>query len=677
MTLTDSIGFIGYGGLTSSLAVCFILIMLTIYQQFHINPLLIRITSVLIDVQTLLLGTAVFVLAVLLEVNAFEFNTVFTSVEINTPPFIRLGGLWSNQSSSLLFWSFLLSAAASICARLTKKIKLTNFESSVLLVLEVTLIFFILPDVIFSNPFQKTWQLSSGAITHAVFAPASDALILVPPDGLGMTPSLRHIAMLLHPPILYLGLVGLFIPYTFAIASLINGEKIDTWIAIVSKPTQIAWVFLTIGMLLGSWWAYSISGWGGYWSWDAVEIAGLLPWLLSFGLLHSIVMVRRRRYQFIKWIYFFSCTSALLILSGILITRSGILESVHAYAKGAMGPALTVLLTIHLASVIGLLIKNRRVLSQKNRKLSTSYSEELVRIFNLCLVYLTLFYLFGQTLPITSQIFLNEMVSFTPQDYGIYSAPILLIMVILTALFPLGNMKDGEPQRFNRLLKWMAVISALCPLALLFFARLTFLAILGFWSGAFLLYSWLYTFIHDFLSPGIRRIIKKNQAASKIGKNPATICIHFGIALMVLGILGVENLSTSYDIYLGNGEFVTIEKYSFSGHFIEEDARIDGISSYGYRVDVRTPRASQYELIPLVEYFPKLDTYQTKPATSTGFLRDVQVVLYKPVENVDEDAHLQVSFFPLISWIWVGCALMVAGMILSLKKGTPFGVVEF
>jgi cytochrome c-type biogenesis protein CcmF len=184
-----------------------------------------------------------------------------------------------------------------------------------------------------------------------------------------------------------------------------------------------------------------------------------------------------------------------------MITRSGILESVHAYSKGAMGPALTLLLTIQLAAVIVLLIRRRSNLSQDNLKPNTSYSEGLMRFFNLCLVYLVLFYLFGQTLPITSQIFFNEVVSFTSQDYGIYSAPILLIIVILTALFPLTTIKDEEPQRFNRLLKWMAVFSALCPLTLLFFTHLTFLAMLGFWATAFLLSSWLYTFVLDFLFP--------------------------------------------------------------------------------------------------------------------------------------------------------------------------------
>lgn len=354
-----------------------------------------------------------------------------------------------------------------------------------------------------------------------------------------------------------------------------------------------------------------------------------------------------------------------------MITRSGILESVHAYSKGAMGPALTALLSIQLVAVIVLLIRRRSKLSLDNLHPNTSYSEGLMRFFNQCLVYLVLFYLFGQTLPITSQIFLNEMVSFTPQDYGIYSAPILLIIVILTALFPLSKIKDEEPQRFNRLLKWMAAISALCPLTLLFFTHLTFFAIVGLWAAAFLLCSWLYAFVSDFLFPWLEKLIKKDRTALRRNMTIANFFVHLGFAIMALGILCVENLSTAYDIHLGDGESITLENYIFRGHFLEDNDSADGVISYSFGVYVSTPGTLQHELIPRIDYYSKLETYQTIPATAAGILQDVQVILHKPVEDTDEDALLRMNFFPLMSWIWIGGGLMSAGGMLTLIKRHP------
>lgn len=235
MTLTDFFGLTGYLGLTSAFIVCISLILLSLILHVRANPALERFARLLTHTQTFLLGLAVLSLGVLLQKNAFAYETVFNAVEATMPFFERLGGLWSGQASSLLFWSFVMSSAASLSVLLAKRIPSASYTPSVLLVFEVTLVFFILPDVFFSNPFHKTWLLPSGAITPAVFAPA-DASLLVPVDGQGMNPSLRHIAMLLHPPTLYLGLIGFFIPYAFALASLLKGDEQPTWIGLVYTP---------------------------------------------------------------------------------------------------------------------------------------------------------------------------------------------------------------------------------------------------------------------------------------------------------------------------------------------------------------------------------------------------------------------------------------------------------
>ena len=303
---------------------------------------------------------AVFSLGGLLLNNAFEYPIVFDSVEKSMPWVQKLSGLWSGQSSSLLFWSFILSGVILLISRITKKLIDDRFSIIVSLILGIALIFFLAPVLILSNPFEKLWQLVDGSTLAAVFAPAGSGLI-VPVDGVGMNPSLRHIAMLLHPPFLYLGLVGFFVPYAVSLAALIRGEKETKWVGLLMPVTLVAWIFLTLGMILGSWWAYTILGWGGYWGWDAVEIAGLLPWLLSFGLIHSIRMQLSGK-DYLRWIVVFSGLIFISILSGILITRSGILESVHAYSAGVMGPVLSIFIAINFLFFIFFIIKRYRML---------------------------------------------------------------------------------------------------------------------------------------------------------------------------------------------------------------------------------------------------------------------------------------------------------------------------
>ncbi len=217
------------------------------------------------------------------------------------------------------------------------------------LILTVGLVFFLVPVIFITSPFDKLWQLADGSAYEAIFPTAGSGLI-VPVDGVGMNPSLRHPAMLLHPPTLYIGLVGLFIPFAFAFASLLKKDKELVWIKLVYPITVFSWIALTAGMYLGSWWAYTILGWGGYWGWDAVEIAGLLPWLLSFGLIHSMQMQLRGR-DFLKWINLLSGGIVFFILAGVLITRSGILEFVHAYSVGVMGPVLSILILLEYHSL--------------------------------------------------------------------------------------------------------------------------------------------------------------------------------------------------------------------------------------------------------------------------------------------------------------------------------------
>jgi cytochrome c-type biogenesis protein CcmF len=662
MEISDLLGIIGYLGLTSAFIMCVAIILISLVSQIFKIPSLEQFASWLTHAQTILLAVACISLGILLQISAYEYELVFNAVENTMSAFERIGGLWSSQAASLLFWSLIMSAAASLSLVIARRIPDGNHAMTVLFILEFTLIFFILPDVFFSNPFLKTWILESGSISTAVFPPQG-ASLLVPVDGQGMNPSLRHIAMFFHPPTLYLGLIGFFIPYAFALSSLIHKDQEKTWMRLVFPIVLSAWVFLTIGMLLGSWWAYTILGWGGYWGWDAVEISGLLPWLLSFGLVHSINM-QLRGLPYKKWLYPLSFAIVVLTLFGILITRSGILESVHAYTSGAMGPVLTILVLLHLLTTVVLLFLRRTLFSEPTAKYAPSFSDKLTRLFNFCLVGLVLIYLVGQTLPMTSQLFLPEKMSFTPQDYEAYSAPLLLLVVILTALFPLAHLKDTHPKGFKRTTIALLTISITVPLVLLTNYSLSLIAFIGFWAASFLLCSWLYALISNIVLPLFHK--KNGKTTQPRGMALGSILIHLGFAVMALGILGVENISVSYDIHLNLGSDLEISDHTITNLSQDIYQSKNGSLRFENKFKLTPPIGSTYELVPIIKHFPKINSLHAQPAIAVGFLQDVQILMSEIPDGQENISDARVTFFPLMSWIWAGGAIMSVGGLLAL-----------
>jgi len=662
MTLNYLFGFIGFFGLISAFILSLSLIVLSIVRYIRKNSNFINIFHILTCAQTTLLGIALLSLTLLFQRNAFEYSVVFNTIESAMSWYQKLGGLWSGQTSSLLFWSFIMSAASLISIYLAKRFSYDLYVPSIVLIFECTLIFFILPNVFYFNPFEKSWTLPSRAITHAFFTPLNAAL-LIPADGQGMNPNLCHTAMLLHPPFLYVGLIGFFIPYSFALSSWIQNDQNTNWVVLIYPCVLAAWICLTIGMFLGSWWAYTISGWGGYWGWDAVEISGLLPWLLSFGLVHSMRMHVRGR-QNMKWIYLFSMGIIIFILFGILITRSGILESVHAYTSGTMGPALTVLIILHILAVIYFVRKSHSIFNKEPADQPASYPEKLIKWFNVCLLILVTIYLFGQTLPLSSQLVLGERRNFSQSNYETVSSSTLLVLVILAALYPIAHLKNTDEKKFKRLLGGLIIISAFCPFILLTFSAVNIYTLLGFWVAAFLLCSWLYAFGCRIIFMLLTKFKKKEQISKRMGLG--LIVIHLGFAVMVFGVLGVETLSSTYDVYLREGDEIALGGFVLLGQNERDYVTENNIAQSEFSITVYTPTGSVSELTPIIEYNPKTDIFHTQPAIYNDLIYDIKIVIHQLPITTIEKTGLYIAIFPLISWIWVGGMLMVTGGLFAL-----------
>lgn len=664
MTINQLFGLTGFLGLISALILCLSLIVLSIVLITRKSSNSTNIFFTLICTQTVLLGLALLSLNILLQRNAFEYSLVFNTIESAMPWYQKIGGMWSGQSSSLLFWSFIMSAASLLSIQLAKRFSCDLYVPSIVLIFECTLIFFILPNVLFFNPFEKIWVFPSGTITHALFKPFQ-ATLLMQADGLGMPPNLSHIAMLLHPPFLYLGLIGFFIPYSFTLSSRIHNDQNASWVASIFPYVLATWICLTIGMFLGSWWAYTISGWGGYWGWDAVEISGLLPWLLSIGLIHSMRMHTREKTN-TKWTYLFSSGIIILTLFGILITRSGILESVHAYTSGSMGPALTILIVLHILAVIFFAHKSHFKIKKEPTNQTTPYSENLIKWFNVCLLFLVAIYLFGQTLPLSSQLILGEKKSFSQSNYKTASGPLLLTMVFLASLYPIAHLKETDEKKFNRLLGKLILVSSICPLILLAFSVVNIYTLLGFWSTTFLLCSWVSSFIHKFLFPFFTKFKKKKWGLKKNGLG--SIIIHLGFAVMAFGILGVENLSSTHDIYIKNGDEVVVEGFTLLSQDNQYYLTDNNIERSEFSISTYSPMGYHKVLTTAIEYYPRLDTLHSQPAIFTGLFRDLKILVHQLPNAPNEKAGMYVAIFPLISWIWAGGILLVIGSLIVLYQ---------
>ena len=282
-----------------------------------------------------LITLAALSLIYLLVTGHYEVSFVYGVTSNAMPLYLKVTALWGGQAGSLVFWSWLMSAFAT-AATLRKWERDREFLPWVIVVALVTLAFFLQP----GRSSLKIPSTASGPPPPARWRPSSNrqfGAIFLPQDGRGLNPLLRHPGMIIHPPMLYLGFVSFVIPFAFAIAALVTGRTDDRWIRLTRRWTLVAWLFLSLGLVLGGRWAYDVLGWGGYWGWDPVEIAAFMPWLTGTAFLHS-VMIQEKRGLFKRWNMMLIILTYSLVIFGTFLTRSGVLSSVHAFAQSAIGP---------------------------------------------------------------------------------------------------------------------------------------------------------------------------------------------------------------------------------------------------------------------------------------------------------------------------------------------------
>ncbi|CAN5868782.1 heme lyase CcmF/NrfE family subunit [soil metagenome] len=567
------------------------------------------------------------------------------------PLFYKVVSLWAALEGSLLLWLAVLTgftvAAASRVPR-----RAASLHPPAMVTLSVICAAFFALAVFAGN----------------AFTPVSP----VPVDGPGPNPLLQdHPLMAIHPPLLYLGYVGLTVPFAYAVAALITGDTGRAWVAVTRSWTLAAWTFLTVGIVLGGWWSYEVLGWGGYWAWDPVENASILPWFTATALLHSI-MVQRRRAALRVWNLALASATFLLVLVGTFLTRSGVVASVHAFTQSAIGPVLLGYIIVTFLVVAGLFVWRADRLGPDAPLVSGVSREAVFLGNNVVLVGLAFTVLLGTVFPLLVEAVTGDRVSVGAPYFNRMAVPLALAMVLLMGIGPLVPWGRADVRALGARLTVPAVVALLTigglglagldgVTALLTFglAAGTVTAIVGEGVG-----DAVATRHRDRVGP----VVAVARALARRRRRYGGLLVHVGVVLAAVAIAASSTYTTQVEQRLAINESVELDGY---------EARL---------VDVerrRTPR--RMEVVarvalsrggtefgvhePMLAFYPAATQAVGTPSVQTGPIRDV----YLTVAEVDPDsrwATVRMASTPLVLWLWVAGGVMAAG---ALAAGWPAG----
>ncbi len=612
-----------------------------------------------------LITLAVVSLVYLLVTGHYEVKYVYTVTSDSMPLYLKITALWGGQAGSLLFWSWLLSAFAS-AVTLRRWERDREFLPWVVVVTAVTLAFFLSLSVFFENPFDRWWLLPGGEAVGAMFQPAGSGAAF-PPDGRGLNPLLRHPGMIIHPPMLYLGFVSFVIPYAFAMAALVTGRSDDRWIRITRRWTLVAWLFLSLGLVLGMRWAYDVLGWGGYWGWDPVENAALMPWLIGTPFLHTTI-IQEKRGVFKQLNMALIILTYLMVIIGTFLTRSGVLSSVHAFAQSAIGPMFFAF--IALTAILSFALLIRRWNDLKGEIILDRLLSREALFLLAAVVFLSVFFIvaYGVFSPLVYEIVTNQKITFGPPWYERATAPLLGLLMLLMGVAPLSAWGYSNARTLGRAIWKPALPTALVPLALAWLGIRNPIALTGFTLVGFVLFVTLYEY-----GRGVRGRMKANretvfQALGRLfvrnRRRYGGYLIHVAMVVMAVGILGIELFQSETQRSLAIGDEIELGGYTL---------RYDSLARFPYtdgRLVTRAELSVYQDGRFLVTLAPRYDLYpdgqpMTIPGIYSTLADDLYVVLVNWENPLASQTPFKVYHNPLVNWLWIGSLIFIGGMILT------------
>jgi cytochrome c-type biogenesis protein CcmF len=597
----------------------------------------------------------VFLAAVVLVVAAFQNDFsiayIFHHSNRDLPAPYKFATLWSGQEGSLLFWALLLSAYGLVLRlRYKTDVRLFAYASVIIAAVQV---FFLLLLNFAANPF----GVMQGTL---------------PADGTGLNPLLQYPEMVIHPPMLYLGYVGFTVPFAFALAALIMRYPGEKWIQITRRWTMVTWGFLTCGVFLGAHWAYSVLGWGGYWGWDPVENASLMPWLTGTAFLHS-VMMQEKRGMLKTWNMWLIFSTFMLSIFGTFLTRSGVVSSVHAFAQSSIGDWFVAFLAIIFATCLFFYVKNRSHLRSEH-KLESLVSRESSFLFNNLLLLVACFtVLWGTLFPVLSEWVQGTKVTVGPPFFNRVNIPVALLLLLLTAVGPLLAWRRTSIESLKRNFMWPAIGALALGILLVALGMKPWKDVSYFYSLMTIMLSALvaFTVISEFVRGGrvIGRHIGQNLFASMVQlahrntRRYGGYIVHFGVIVIMIGFAGsVFNQDKEQE--MGFGDKMTIGAYTLVCQSYTQDDN----PNYGSEWAVMNVFKGGKQIATLN---PERRFYKASQQTSTMVANrsTPQEDLYVVYEGQNPDTGrpiIKVHLNPLVMWIWLGVWIMIVGTVVAL-----------
>jgi cytochrome c-type biogenesis protein CcmF len=574
----------------------------------------------------------------------------------------KFSTLWSGQEGSLLLWSFLLSGYGFVL-RLRHKTDITlyAYASTILSAIQI---FFLSLLVFAAPPFALAPGIASGAPVAL--------------DGFGLNPLLQYPEMAIHPPMLYLGYVGFSVPFAFALGALMMRYPGEKWIHITRRWTMVTWLFLTIGIMLGMHWAYAVLGWGGYWGWDPVENASLMPWLGGTAFLHS-VMMQEKRGMMKGWNVWLIFVTFMLTILGTLLTRSGLVSSVHAFAQSSIGDWFTAFLVLTFAVCLFTFFLNRDHLKAENQ-LESLVSRESSFLFNNLVLLLACFVvLWGTLFPVLSEYVTGSKVTVGAPYYNRVMVPVGLFLIFLTGVGPLLAWRATSLRaiRRNFVLPSIAILSTAAiliacgvrpwqdddPTGLIY-------ALVCFSIGAGVITAIAAEFLRG--AAVVRTQTGSNIFASSIlltrrnTRRYGGYLIHFGIVVLFIGFAG-EAFNQSKELEMSFGDSIQLNGYKIVCQSYSQDSKPQYDTDYAI-LDVFHNGKKITQMTPEKRlYFP--DTDHAQPSTAVAIHSTLAGDLYIVFEGRNPDSDrpiIKVFLNPLVNWVWIGVAIVIFGTGIAL-----------
>ncbi|MGA8937920.1 MAG: heme lyase CcmF/NrfE family subunit [Acidobacteriaceae bacterium] len=595
--------------------------------------------------------------------NDFAVDYVLHHSSRALPGFYKFASIWAGQEGSLLLWAWLLAGYGFVLrVRHKTDITLHAYASTILAGIQI---FFLLLIVFVAQPF----AIVPGGIA--------------PPDGFGLNPLLQYVEMVIHPPMLYLGYVGFSVPFAFALGALMMRYPGEKWIAITRRWTMVAWLFLTCGIILGMHWAYAVLGWGGYWGWDPVENASLMPWLTGTAFLHS-VMMQEKRGMMKGWNVWLIFSTFMLTILGTDLTRSGLVQSVHAFAQSNIGSWFTDFLVLILAICLFTFLYNRDHLRSENQLESLVSRESSFLFNNLVLLAACFTVLWGTLFPILSEFVQGSKVTMGAPFFNRVAVPIGLFILFLTGVGPLLAWRSTSLRaiRRNFVLPCIAIIVTTIVLIIAGVRPWSYAVRLDGAVGAD-----IYAMVCIALGVGVITAIATeflrgaNVVHTQTGKNLAASAvlltrrntrryggylIHFGVVIMFIGLAG-SAFNQSKESEMSFGDSINLGGYKVVCQSYSEDSNPNYDSKFAL-LDVYHNGKKITRLTPERRvYF--VNTDHAQPSTIVAIHSTLENDLYVVFEGTNPDTDKPIiKFFinPLVNWIWVGVIIVVFGTFIAL-----------